>query len=173
MRALTQATARSEPKSGQRIQVRSIGLFFKTKQCFSLVYETTVRPRWFGIVDDIDACLRALTQATARSDPKSSQRVEVRGHRCLLGTDVRSIGLFFKTKRCFSLLVYETRVRSRWFGIVDDIDACLRARTKATAYSDSESGQHVEVCGHRCALGTHVRSIGLFFKNQTVLLTSV
>ena len=52
------------------------------------MYETKVRPRWFDIVDDIDACLRALTQATARSDPKRGQRVEVRGHGCLLGTGV-------------------------------------------------------------------------------------
>ena len=52
------------------------------------MYETRVRPRWFGIVDDIDACLPVFTQGTGRCDSDSGQRVEVRGHGCLLGTGV-------------------------------------------------------------------------------------
>ena len=80
-----------------------------------------------NIVDDIDACLRALTQATARSDPKSGQRVEVRGHGCS-GRTCAVLYRFLKTKQRFSL-VYETTVRPRWFGIVDDVHACLRVLT--------------------------------------------
>ena len=39
-------------------------------------------------MDDTDACLRALIQATARADSDSGLRVEVITHGCLLGTGV-------------------------------------------------------------------------------------
>ena len=65
----------------------------------------------------------------------------------------------------------ETSVRPRWFGIVDDIDACLRAPTQATARADPDSGQHIEVGGHGCLLGTAVHNINIYL-NNTVLLTA-
>ena len=67
------------------------------------------------------------------------------------------------------------RVRLDWFGIVDDIDACLRALIQATARADPESGQLVEVCGHGCLLGTGVseqHNIFIYFLNKTVLITA-
>ena len=64
--------------------------------------ETSVRLDWFGIVDDIDACSRALIQATARADPDSGQRVEVRGHGCLLGTGVsEQHNIYIRITQCW------------------------------------------------------------------------
>ena len=71
-----------------------------------LVYERRVRPRGFGIVDDIDACLRVFIQGIGRTDPDSGQHIEVRGHGCLLGTAVHNINIFLLIKQCSSLLVY-------------------------------------------------------------------